>query len=41
MADMHVSDEEVAERARELQNGVVEALAHDEFVRRVEKEWRG
>jgi hypothetical protein len=33
-----VSDEEVARRDAELDNGEVEELSHDEFVRRVKKE---
>lgn len=30
-----VSDEEVLERDRDLETGVVEAISHEEFVRRV------
>jgi len=33
-----VSDEEVAKRDAELDNGEVEELSHDEFVRRVKRE---
>jgi hypothetical protein len=33
---LDVSDEEVLLRDQELENGSVEALSHDEFVRRVE-----
>jgi hypothetical protein len=33
-----VSDEEVAARDREMDNGTVEALSHEEFVRRVQAE---
>ena len=33
-----VSDEEVIERERELESGEVEALSHEEFVRRVQRE---
>jgi hypothetical protein len=33
-----VSNEEVARRDAELDNGEVEELSHDEFVRRVKKE---
>jgi hypothetical protein len=35
-----VSDEEVAARDRELENGSVEPLSHEEFVRRVQAERR-
>jgi hypothetical protein len=37
---MEVSDEEVARREAELESGAVEALEHDEFVRRVDEERR-
>lgn len=33
-----VSDEEVAQRDRELEEGIVEPLSQAEFVRRVERE---
>lgn len=33
-----VSDEEVAARDRELENGTAEELSHEEFVRRVRSE---
>jgi hypothetical protein len=33
-----VSDEEVARRDAELDNGEVQELSHDEFVRRVKRE---
>ena len=36
--DTEVSDKEVLERERELQDGSVKALTHKEFVRRVRKE---
>ncbi len=34
-AGIDVSDEEIAERERELDSGAVEPLSHEEFVRRV------
>jgi hypothetical protein len=37
-AGTDVSDEEVTARDRELENGDVEALPHEEFVRRVQAE---
>ncbi len=36
--DTDVPDEEVAAREGELQSGAVEALSHEEFVRRVQAE---
>ena len=35
-----VSDEEVERRERELESGEVDAISHEEFVRRVERERR-
>ena len=37
-AGIDVSDEEVVSRDRELESGEVEALSHEEFVRRVQAE---
>lgn len=37
-AGTDVSDEEVAARDRELENGDIKALSHEEFVRRVQAE---
>ncbi len=36
-----VTDEEVAERERELESGRVQEISHQEFVRRVARERRG
>ena len=36
--DAGVTDEEVLEREQDLEAGRVEALSHEEFVRRVERE---
>jgi hypothetical protein len=38
LADVDVSDEEVAERERKLEAGEIEEISHAEFVRRVRKE---
>jgi hypothetical protein len=38
VSESEISDEEVAERERELESGAVEAISHEEFVRRVRKE---
>jgi hypothetical protein len=35
-SEIEVSDEDVEQRDRELETGAVEALSHEEFVRRVE-----
>jgi hypothetical protein len=40
VAGPDVLDEEVAERDQELQSGKVEALTHEEFVRRVQEDRR-
>lgn|GEM_PF-1386528 len=37
-ADATVSDEEVEERERDMESGRVEAIPHEEFVRRVQQE---
>ena len=37
---VEISDEEIAERDRDLESGRVEAISHEEFVRRVEQDRR-
>jgi hypothetical protein len=37
-SETYVSDDEVERRERELESGEVEAISHDELVRRVERE---